>query len=48
MNNNFLGEPFNQWVKTQVEVRQESLGKYSKEGSYRPQAKIHFQDYSRV
>ena len=29
MNNNFLGEPFNPWVKTQVEVRQESLGKYS-------------------
>ena len=30
MPNNFLSSPFAPWVKKQVDVRQESLGKYSK------------------
>ena len=29
MPNNFLSSPFAPWVKKQVDVRQESLGKYS-------------------
>lgn len=27
---NFLGKPFDPWVKEQIELRQESLGKYTK------------------
>jgi len=26
---NFLGQPFSQWVKDQIEARQISLGKFS-------------------
>ena len=26
---NFLGKPFDPWVKEQIELRQESLGKYT-------------------
>ena len=29
MPNNFLSSPFSDWVRKQVNVRQESLGKYS-------------------